>query len=61
MDGFPDIAISDPRDNAVTILFNQGTGIFSFNDSEIPVGTDPVSIVTADFNGDGRPDAGHRG
>lgn len=56
-DGFPDLAISDSADNAVTILFNEGTGVFISNIPEIPVGTAPVSIVTADFNGDGRPDA----
>ena len=56
-DGFPDIAVSDAADNAVTFLFNEGAGIFTSPVPEIPVGTDPVSIITADFNGDGRPDA----
>ncbi|HXA78287.1 MAG TPA: FG-GAP-like repeat-containing protein [Candidatus Acidoferrales bacterium] len=56
-DGFPDLAISDSTDNAVTILFNEGTGIFTSTIPEIPVGAGPVSIVTADFNRDGRPDA----
>jgi hypothetical protein len=57
LDGFPDLAISDSADNAVTFLFNVNTGAFS-NDSlpEVPVGTAPLSIVTADFNQDGRPD-----
>jgi hypothetical protein len=56
-DGFPDLAVSDAGDNAVTLLFNEGTGVFISTIPEIPVGTDPVSITTADFNGDGRPDA----
>jgi type II secretory pathway component GspD/PulD (secretin) len=56
-DGFPDLAMSDSGDNAVTILFNESNGVFTSSIPEIPVGTDPVSIVTADFNGDGRPDA----
>jgi Bacterial type II and III secretion system protein/FG-GAP-like repeat len=57
VDGFPDLAIADAGDNAVTILFNDGTGIFSSVIPEVPVGTAPVSIVSADFNADGRPDA----
>jgi type II secretory pathway component GspD/PulD (secretin) len=56
-DGFPDLAMSDSLDNAVTILFNEGTGVFTSSIPEIPVGAGPVSIVTADFNGDGIPDA----
>jgi Bacterial type II and III secretion system protein/FG-GAP-like repeat len=57
LDGFPDLAIADAGDNAVTILFNEGTGVFTSAIPEIPVGTAPVSIVSADFNADGRPDA----
>jgi hypothetical protein len=56
-DGFNDLAIADASDNAVTILFNQGTGVFASVIPEIPVGTAPVSITTADFNQDGLPDA----
>jgi hypothetical protein len=56
-DGFPDLAVADATDNAVTLLFNTGTGVFASLIPEIPVDTGPVSIVTADFNADGRPDA----
>jgi type II secretory pathway component GspD/PulD (secretin) len=56
VDGLTDIAVSDRTDNAVTVLFNEGNGLFT-PVPEIPVGTAPASIVTADFNGDGLPDA----
>jgi hypothetical protein len=56
-DGFLDLAVSDTTDNAVTLLFNEGTGIFTSPIPEIPVGAAPASIVTADFNADGLPDA----
>jgi hypothetical protein len=56
-DGFADLAVSDSADNAVTLLFNEGTGVFTSPTPEIPVGTAPSSIVTADFNADGLPDA----
>ena len=57
IDGLPDIAVSDAGDDAVTLLFNQGAGVFGTLTPEVPVGTAPASIVTADFNNDGRPDA----
>ncbi len=57
LDGFPDLTVADTTDNAVTVLFNEGTGVFTTLIPEIPVGTGPVSIVSADFNGDSRPDA----
>ena len=56
-DGLVDLAVSDAADNAVTILFNQGNGVFTTTTPEIPVAAGPVSIVSADFNADGRPDA----
>jgi hypothetical protein len=56
-DGFLDLAVSDSTDNAVTLLFNEGTGIFTSPIPEIPVGAAPASIVTADFNADGLADA----
>ena len=57
LDSLPDIAVTDSTDDAVTILFNQGSAVFGTILPEIPVGTAPASIVTADFNVDGRPDA----
>jgi type II secretory pathway component GspD/PulD (secretin) len=55
-DGIPDITISDKGDNAVTVLLNGGSGLFTAL-PEIPVGAAPSSIATADFNADGLPDA----
>ena len=55
-DGIPDIAVSDRADNAITVLLNAGSGLFSAL-PEIPVGTAPASIATADFNADGLQDA----
>lgn len=57
IDGLPDIAVADSGDDAVTLLFNQGAGVFGTLTPEVPVGTAPTSIVSADFNSDGRPDA----
>ncbi len=57
VDGLADLAVADSGDNAVTILFNQGAGVFGTLIPEVPVGTAPASIVSADFNADGRPDA----
>lgn len=55
-DGLADIAVSDKTDNAVTVLLNGGSELFTAL-PEIPVGTAPASIATADFNADGLPDA----
>ncbi len=55
-DGAADIAVSDKTDNAITVLLNGGSELFTAL-PEIPVGTAPASIATADFNGDGLPDA----
>lgn len=55
-DGVPDIAVSDKTDNAITVLLNAGSGLFSAL-PEIPVGTAPASLATADFNADGLVDA----
>ena len=57
IDGLPDIAVADSGDDAVTLLFNEGAGVFGTLTPEVPVGTAPASIVSADFNSDGRPDA----
>lgn len=57
VDGLADLAVADSGDNAVTILFNQGAGVFGTLIPEVPVGTAPASIISADFNADGRPDA----
>ncbi len=56
VDGLADITVSDKTDNAVTVLLNGGSELFTAL-PEIPVGTAPASIATADFNADGLPDA----
>ncbi len=58
LDTLPDLAVTDQTDNAVSILLNTGSGVFGLN-QELPLSpdTNPLSIVSADFNGDLRPDA----
>jgi hypothetical protein len=63
VDGLPDLAVVDGNtiatgatgNNAVSILIGGGDGTFSSN-FELPVQTNPQSIVTADFNDDSKPD-----
>ncbi|MGC1830197.1 MAG: FG-GAP-like repeat-containing protein [Candidatus Acidiferrales bacterium] len=58
LSGLNDLAVTDQTDNAVSVLFNTGAGVFSLNhELSLSPDTDPVSIVSADFNGDTRPDA----
>ena len=60
-DGKPDLAVVNQNCQAgcgpgsVSILLNLGNGIFQ---TSVPytTGTDPVSIVAGDFNGDGKID-----
>lgn len=54
--GFHDLLVTDPVNNAVDILFSNGDGTFVTPVKAIPVGIQPSSIVTADFNGDGFQD-----
>jgi hypothetical protein len=59
VDGRIDLAVTNQTDNTVSILLNLGTGLgtglfappFTIN-----VGTNPLSVATADFNGDNLPD-----
>ncbi len=54
----PDLAVTDQTNNAVSILLNEGSGVFGLNQElSLSPDTDPLSIVSADFNGDMRPDA----
>ncbi len=55
VDGLSDLAVTDQTDNAVSVLLNAGSGLFSPN-FELPVDQAPVSIAAADFNGDGKTD-----
>jgi len=54
-DGNLDIAVGAYNGN-VTIFLGNGNGTFSAAPSTLSVGTDPTSIVVADFNHDGKPD-----
>jgi hypothetical protein len=56
-DGIADLANANANDNTVSILLGDGSGGFSqANGSPFGVGTQPYSLVTADFNGDGIAD-----
>ena len=57
-DGKVDLAVANRDSNDVTVLLGNGAGGFSAAPgSPIKLGPrDPVSLVTADLNGDGRPD-----
>lgn len=55
--GFPDLLITDPVANTITVLLSNGDDTFSLAaGSPITVGRQPSAIVTADFNGDGNQD-----
>ncbi len=51
-DGSLDIAVVNSFDNTITVLYNNGQGVFIVT-ATYSVGARPISIVTADFNGDG--------
>jgi Flp pilus assembly secretin CpaC len=63
VDGLADLVVSDGNtaatgaagDNAVSLLLGGGDGSFGSN-VELPVGTNPQSVVDADFNDDSRLD-----
>lgn len=55
-DGDGDLDIATANSTDVSILLNNGTGIFSAGANPMPVGAGPVAITTGDFNNDGRID-----
>jgi uncharacterized protein (TIGR03437 family) len=64
-DPIPDLAVANEGDNTVTVLLGNGAGGFAqaaYNPftpdtgSPYSVGTSPVSLAVADFNGDGTMD-----
>ncbi|MGN6430812.1 MAG: FG-GAP repeat domain-containing protein, partial [Gaiellaceae bacterium] len=56
-DGSPDLAVAISSGSAVAILLGDGSGHFSAAPgSPVPVGGTPEGVVSADVNGDGRPD-----
>jgi hypothetical protein len=55
LQGLESLAVTDQADNAVSVLLNTGTGLFSPN-FELPVDQAPVSIAAADFANSGNTD-----
>lgn len=65
-DGLPDIAVANrgteagrPNDYRVTIMFNQGKGVFSSSGTAslgLPVCKEPTSVIVKDVNGNGKDD-----
>jgi uncharacterized protein (TIGR03437 family) len=59
-DGKPDLVTANAGDNTVTVLLgnlsNASGGFTAAGGSPFAAGSTPVSLATADFNGDGRPD-----
>ena len=56
-DGKLDLAVANIGSNAVTVLLGNGSGGFTAAPrSPFAVGTNPIALTIADFNGDGRAD-----
>jgi hypothetical protein len=55
-DGFLDLAVANTGEHTVSIPLGNGTGGFPPAGPGIPVGPHRVFVLTADVNGDGKPD-----
>src|SRR5271167_3078370 len=56
-DGNLDIAIANRNSNDISVLLGKGNGTFNGQVKySVGAGAAPVSIASADFNGDGHPD-----
>src|ERR1051326_9497049 len=56
-DGALDIAVTNSATNTITVLLNNGSGVFTATaQSPIAVGTTPIGLVAGDLNGDGKLD-----
>ena len=56
-DGDPDLAVTNRGSNTVTVLLGDGSGGFTeAPGSPLAVGSQPESLATGDFDGDGRTD-----
>ena len=51
----PDLISANYRDNTLTVLTNNGSGGFGSN-ATLSVGAQPICVVAADVNGDGKLD-----
>jgi hypothetical protein len=54
-DGKPDLICANQIANTLTVMTNNGAGVFGFN-ATLGVGRSPACVVVADVNGDGKPD-----
>ena len=54
-DGKPDLICANGSINTLTVLTNNGSGVFGSN-ATLNVGLSPFSVAAADINGDGWPD-----
>lgn len=54
-DGKPDLVVANQGGNSITILTNNGAGIFG-SYATYPVAVSPTFLLVTDINGDGRPD-----
>lgn len=56
-DGKLDLIVANSTGTTITVLLNNGSGGFPANlTTSYSVGTHPVAVAVADFNGDGHPD-----
>jgi hypothetical protein len=54
-DGIPDIAVTDPQTDSVSVYLGLGQGLFA-TAFELPVGTNPTAILAASLSGATLPD-----
>jgi hypothetical protein len=54
-DGRPDLVLTNPSNNSVSVLLGNDLGQFTLN-GNYPTGVQPLGVAAADFNADGRPD-----
>jgi hypothetical protein len=55
-DGIPDILVTDPSANTLSVLLGKGDGTFTTTTIPASTGQDFYMIATGDFNGDGKLD-----
>ncbi len=51
----PDLAVANYATNTVSVLLGVGDGTF-LTHTDFPVGSEPASVATGDFNADGKLD-----